>query len=430
MNDVPPLQRWKARGRRLLVIFLLFVFVVLVVRAVFDVWEGRRLNEEIASLDKRYGPLDGWNVAPPHVDRAENRARLMRAAADCLTIAGAQTLLLSHGASALAAADAREIADENRDAVQIAIRGARRLKSDWEIEYDGDMTRMPSLLELRYLSTVLASAARRDMEAKHADEAISDVTAGFAEAASLRSARVTIMALVGIAVAAEQIRPLRDILASAEPSAAALTEVARAIDENLVEHPMREAMIAELKRARARWSRIERSQIAGMFTSQPTPPMWLSSVWWLFRPVVRSVARRDLGAAASAIEAASTPRSRRATVVPLPAQVPTGPWWSPSRQLARLSNPDFRRSAFKAVDSADTATAVVGLAAVAVGLRRYRLDHGAYPAALDELAPMYLKAVPLDPFTGRQPEYARDGAGFELRAQVPVGAIGEWKVLR
>jgi len=46
---------------------------------------------------------------------------------------------------------------------------------------------------------------------------------------------------------------------------------------------------------------------------------------------------------------------------------------------------------------------------------------------------MYLKVLPIDPFTNRPPNYVRQGAGFELRADVPAtyrGAIGEWKLPR
>ena len=57
MTDVPPLTRRIVRIRRLLVVVLIVVFAVLAVRAVFDVWMARRLNGEVARLEKRYGPL-------------------------------------------------------------------------------------------------------------------------------------------------------------------------------------------------------------------------------------------------------------------------------------------------------------------------------------------------------------------------------------
>ena len=48
------------------------------------------------------------------------------------------------------------------------------------------------------------------------------------------------------------------------------------------------------------------------------------------------------------------------------------------------------------------------LTQVFVALRCCQLEHGALPAKLDDLAPEYVKAVPLDPFTGRPLGYEPD----------------------
>jgi hypothetical protein len=438
MNDPSRWARWTMRGRRLLVILLLFVIVVLVIRAVFDVWEGRRLNEEIASLGKRYGSLDDWHIGPPQVARAENRARVLAAAASSLTTSAsdldAALNALRRSPANVTGDQAKKIVAENRDAIELAIRAARRPHSNWQIAYDHrEWANVPPLLDLRQLSQVLALAAREDAAAGRADDAAADVAAGFAEAASLRGEPNTIIMLIAIAIADAQVEALQQVLVRSDPSSAALAALASAVDENLVEHPMRPAMIAELKLARSLWSRIERGQLEGLDPSKPTP-VWMAGVVWLFRPVVRFVARRDLADLASAVDAASTPRSRRAAIVMHP-RASEAPWWSPRRwlMLAGLSIEGYwGYPSTQRLEAADAATAVVRLSAVAVALRRFRLDHGAYPDSLDELAPAYLKAVPLDPFTGRQLEYARQGAGFELRAHVPAAkrALGEWNVPR
>jgi len=59
--------------------------------------------------------------------------------------------------------------------------------------------------------------------------------------------------------------------------------------------------------------------------------------------------------------------------------------------------------------------------------------YDAHARALDELAPIYLKTLPLDPFPDRPPRYVRREAGFELRADLPAryrGPVGEWTVPR
>ena len=49
------------------------------------------------------------------------------------------------------------------------------------------------------------------------------------------------------------------------------------------------------------------------------------------------------------------------------------------------------------------------LTQVCIALRCYQLEHGKLPEALDALAPEYLKAVPLDPFTGKPFGYEPGG---------------------
>jgi hypothetical protein len=441
MNVVQLLKRRMLLSRRLLVILFVFVFAVLAVRAVFDVWMGLRLNDEIAQLEKQYGPLawdpvrklDAWRTWPRRI-APNNRARMMDAAAARITLSDANADLLypPHAPSTMTADQVREIADDNRDAVQLAIRAARLQHSNWDIVYLAEPSNVPNLMDLNYLSNVLAVAARSDTDAGRADEAVADVTAGFAEAAAMRSEPAPIMALHAMRVAARQVEALKDILCRSDPSGPALAGLAAAIDENLIGSPMREALLGELKHGRFIWPWVERGNFDGRRAGE-TPTAWTRGVAWFFRPVIRFLAMRDLAYKARAVEAASMLRSRRAGVS-LPPSAGTSGW------LQVGPSP----SAFGLIETGDRSTAIVGLAATAVALRRFKLDHGAYPNALDELAPSYLKAMPLDPFTERQPEYKRQGAGFELRAQIPPPGIprgvkdekiatsypGEWKIPR
>ncbi len=57
---------------------------------------------------------------------------------------------------------------------------------------------------------------------------------------------------------------------------------------------------------------------------------------------------------------------------------------------------------------------------VAVALQRFRLEHGKYPMQLDELVPVFLAEVPLDPFTGGPLVYKPDkGDPFLLYSRGP-----------
>jgi hypothetical protein len=431
MTVVQSRARGIVRSRRLFVVILILVFAVLAVRAVSDVWMGRRLEAEIARLEQQYGPLrwdnvrklDAWKTWPRRIS-PENRARMIDAAAARITVSDADEDLLHRPnvPSTMPAEKVREIADENRDAVQLAIRGARLSHSNWDITYGSEPGNVPNLMDLGYLSRVLAIAARSDTDAGRADDATADVMAGFAEAAAMRDEPVLVMLGNAMGVALEQEDALKDVLNRADPSGPALASLAAVIDENLVAHPARVALLGELKHSRAAWPLVEQGWLWGrrfLDYHTPEPPSaWMRGVAWFFRPVIRFMAMRDLSDKARAVEAASVPRAQRAGI---------DPSFAPAPGL---------------IQAGDLSTATVGRAAIAVALRRFRLDYGTYPNQLDQLAPMYIKTVPLDPFTDQQPEYRRLGAGFELPASstglkppAPMPAtrpvmIKEWKVSR
>jgi hypothetical protein len=84
----------------------------------------------------------------------------------------------------------------------------------------------------------------------------------------------------------------------------------------------------------------------------------------------------------------------------------------------------------------DDFSSVLGAAELSVALRRYRSDRGAYPDDLASLAPVYLPSVPVNPFTGKTPVYARKGNGFTLSVPYsrvkdrPAPPTSEWTVTR
>ncbi len=63
----------------------------------------------------------------------------------------------------------------------------------------------------------------------------------------------------------------------------------------------------------------------------------------------------------------------------------------------------------------------VNLGRLALALAGYRHDHGAYPAALDELSPKYLAEIPQDPFSGDKLHYQLENGGYLLYSVGPNG---------
>ncbi len=81
----------------------------------------------------------------------------------------------------------------------------------------------------------------------------------------------------------------------------------------------------------------------------------------------------------------------------------------------KLINPDWKTLGFFNClrDWASTElrqrTVVTGIA-----IERYRLRHRSLPDTLDALAPEFLETVPLDPFTGKKPQYERLEPGYQV----------------
>jgi len=411
-------RRWFVRGRRLTVVVIIGLLALLAVRAVVDIWLGRRLTAEVARLEAKYGPLQWdsernihvWKTWPRRL-AADNRARLLDAAAARVTVADdadTDVLYASFWPDASTVDQTREIADANREAIELAVRASQLRHWNWDI---GDSRSVSNLTDLRHLAKVLTFAARVDTDAGRAEQAAADVMAGFAQAVAIVSEPSPVMLLVGISMAAAQEVALNDVLSRAEPSATALARLAAVIDEGVIDHPAREAMLGELKRSRAHWPRVERGWLREDEDHYPIrPSVWTRRVAWAIRPIIRFRALRDLAARARAVDAASVPPKERAAIVtaPLP-RVATG-----------------------SIESGDFWTAIMGRAAIGVALRRFRIDHGAYPNTLEELAPTYLKVMPVDPRSARPPEYRRTAASFELHGEAPrPGAKPpEWKVPR
>ncbi|MBP8273232.1 MAG: hypothetical protein KAY59_02320 [Acidobacteria bacterium] len=404
------------RVRRLLVVVLLVVIALLAVRAVADIWLKGRSKTEIARLEEKYGPLQydavrnlrAWKSWPQRI-APENRARLIDAAAARITLvdANANFMYHPHTGTSVTADQARSIADGNREAVQLAVAAANLRHSNWDIAYLGEADNVPNLMDLGYLAKVLTFAARSDTDAGHADDAIADVRAGFAQSAAMSSEPLTVMLVNAIMVAYEQSDALKDVLNRSEPSGPALAALASTIEESLIASPAREALLGELKHSRFTWPLVMEGWLWGRrsldYSTPTSPTAWMRAVAWTFRPVIRYMALRDYSEKAQALDLASLPAVQRAG------------------QLANL-----RTRAASAIRSADLATGTIARAAIAVALRRFRIDHGGYPVTLDELVPAYLKTVPIDAWTGKRPDYRRSGGGFELPAEMPSRDSGNW----
>jgi hypothetical protein len=416
-------------ARRVLVLLMIGVSAVGLIWIGLDLWAGRRVDREFAGLEKRYGSLYGRSIVASPVAVESNSARFVRAAV-ALTVRPANTSYGKLLASATSfeqqtvpsaePEDVRAFVDSNQDAIQLALEATTRHQASWDADYAGG-AKVPSLLDLRTLGNALALAAILDIKRGRPEDASANVAAGVAVAASLRREPGLLAQLIRVAIALQQCEAVRSLITRSEPSTAALEALARVLVDSRETDPMRVALRAELALQNAAFLKIERGEATDMFDVRESP-FWFGRIG---RPFVRLARLHYLQEMARLIDLQGGPRPH--PPFPNSPRYARWDWRSPGSSVL----PGLDR----AVDSGDRHNSVMGVTAIAVALRRYRLDRGSYPDDLSALVPTYLSRLPIDPVTGRPPDYARHGAGFTLRAEpvskdTPPSAALEWTVLK
>ena len=122
-------------ARRVLVLLVIGVTAVGLIWIAVDFWAGRRVDRELARLEKRFGSLDGRSIVAPPVAVEFNSARFVRAVV-ALTVRPATAsygkLLASatsfdrQTAPSAEPADVRAFVDSNRAAIQLALEATVR----------------------------------------------------------------------------------------------------------------------------------------------------------------------------------------------------------------------------------------------------------------------------------------------------------------
>ena len=404
-----------ARGslwRKIGLVILMGLLVLLLGHTSLDLWAGRRIADEIARLETLYGSLAESTLTLPAVPAADNRARVVRAAA-ALVIPGATAQsqsvyrFIGQSSSPPVPPDVRAFAEANRNAVLLAADARSKGQSNWEAG-PPDGGNQPPLMEVRILGNAIYVTSQIELEAGRVDDASKTVMSGLAVAASMRQEPWLIAQLVRIAAALQQLEAVEQLITRAEPSKASLEELAKWLAENRNPNPLHAGLLGELKYANASLAAMEKGNARTEHIAADAP-RWFR---WPLRPVARPLVRlarvRYLQQMGHLLEVQRGSRPRPPF---LPHPNPS-PWNLPSRLTGM-----FRGGLERAIETGDLFVSALGATELGVALRRYRLDHGSYPEQLSALAPAYLPEVPIDPFTGRPPTYARRGAGFTLKAE-------------
>ena len=242
--------------------------------------------------------------------------------------------------------------------------------------------------------------------------------------------------LIRVSLGLQQLEAVHRLVIESEPPKASLDELATRLAENRSPDPARVGVISEMKHVNAALMRLENGRLAvnrgvsellplgfARFTRYESS-VWLGLLARFERPFIRMARARYLRQVGDLLEWRAGPHPRPEFISgAAPKQ------WVWLMQLDYLSS-GLERS----IDTFDRFNSALGATELAVALRRFRLDHGTYPDELSALVPVYLAGLPIDPFTGKPPVYARQGAGFQLHAQggkhVPMAMVSalDWSV--
>ncbi len=396
------------RWRRVRLSLLSAILVALVGYTGCDFLAGRRLAAEVAKFEARYGTLSSEMIKPPEVPAAENRARLVNAAAALMNTVTTQhrtalSRFVADQAKKTVPQELRVYVDSNAQAIQMARQFVTRPRSSFGVDYRSAGDR-PPLIDIRTLSRVLYVATLVAIEDRKPDEAAALIVAGQSMSSAGRNEPDLVAQLIRVAIADSSVDATQRLLQNSEPTQVGLEQIARALAENREPAPMTAGLMGEVRNVHYVFSNLEAGRtrdVADNFLPWPI----VRAAPRLSRPLVRLAQASYLAQFGRLIDEQTGPRPR-----PVWSEQDKPPAWAFVDRMSYTFTAGIRR----AMDTGDEFTRTQAAAELAVALRRHKLDRASYPDDLGALVPAYLPSVPIDPLTGKPPRYSREGDGFTL----------------
>ena len=400
---------------RILFVLLAVVAAVLVVRAVLNFTEGRRLARTLADLKAKGVPLtvkDLVTLCP----EGENGAPLWKAAEELYAFEGEDTKLLNEVYQNFIRAT--PIAAEKWSALARLIEKNRRFLDfipevagkpcfqygdtgvkSWEKKMPDGIKTLRAV-RLLGLDAVL-SAEKGDVRAS-----IDRLRIGLRFAPKIAEERTLITYLVAVANAKACLMFLNKAVSGREVNAELLLPVLGDLGDSQI----------------SLWKGLMRDSIRGervMFMDVGLPSSLADFqkafgglartehlYYWLLRPFVKRDIRLTL------------PKYEELETLALSSYYQTREYWKPYQDylhnlpwyaiVSKNVVPEMETTFMKAA----TLEALILTARVGLACRVYKSRTGAYPENLEALVPGLLTEVPVDPFTGKPLVYRREGEGF------------------
>jgi hypothetical protein len=423
-RPIPPRYWWLKR-------ILLAVGVLILALAALRWWWGyeaqRRLQAKIDEYHALGQPVTIEDFQFPPVPDEENAAHFLMKAAEAVVVPAGVRVDVTDVCNdlELVAAyvdDVQRIVEANDEVVPLVRQGIARQEADWGTKLTSPVIAvlLPNLSLQRRLARFLCVTALYDHQIGNDTEAVQLLRDALRQAELVPLGQPSLIShLVEIAIqalavgAVEEIAPGLRIAGRPTGESAGVTRVdaddVRALmadllrEDTLREH-WRQAMYAE------RLSCLDSVNVAATtpagiatLTASPAPPQPLG---WPLKPMFQLDAVFMMEFSTAIAEAGMKP-----DYVTAQAAFPRYPAFAdqPERTAHLMANillPSYER----ALELHFRLTGERRMAATALAIRLYEIDHGQRPRTLAELVPTYLLAVPLDPFVadGRTVSYLPD----------------------
>ncbi len=406
---------------RIGVVLLIVLAVALLVRAVLNFTEGRKLAGTIAELRAKGVPLSSKDLAAPCPD-ADNAARLWKAAANLLSVDNEGKGLLGRAFADLAASKPLSPADRNAIAGIIA-------KNHEALDLLYAMTDKPCFLfsdpgtplpEAMIPDAVKMILATRLMgfdalfkaESGDVAGALDRIRDGLGSVSKVAHEGTLITHLLAMAETRMLVRSLESICRG------------RGIDdENLLSliadlepSPWRERLARSIAGERAfgleRGSAVIKGRPQVMAGEKRSDRL----LYWLLRPVLKNEIRWQLRRLTGWEQMAKRPYFQQRELLKTDEELLEHvPWYF----KVRGAHGHGRLTGFQGGGAYGTVFLKNGqleatflAARTGLACRLHKSRTGQYPEKLETLVPGILSEVPIDPFTGKPFVYRREGEGF------------------
>jgi hypothetical protein len=400
---------------RVLLVLLCLMAAVLVVRAVFNYVEGRRLAKTLADLKAQGVPLTVKDLIAP-CPEGENGAVLWKAAEELFVFEGEDTKLIAGinlnlvrnlPVAADAWAQASRLIEKNRRVLDLVpeIAGKPCFQyGDTGLKFYEK--RIPNAIKMIRTMRLLGLESLQLAEKGDLAASLDKLRTGLRFAPKMAEESTLITFLIALADAKTCLFFLNRSLSGREAGEALLTPLLEDLGPGLVD-----SWKAHLKAG------IRGERVLYLSVGLPPSPSTLQEAfggkglparlyYWLTLPLTKRDIRLNLPNYAELEARALSPYYQtRDFWKPYKDHMGDLPWYA---ILSKNFVPGMETTFMKVA----TFDALVLTARAGLACRVFKGRTGQYPESLEALVPGLLKEVPTDPFTGKPLVYRREGDGF------------------